>query len=175
MASLRSFKCYRKVKRAYTRKSRFRTKGYIRAVPTCKIVKFNYGNLKKEFPKLLLLVSKDKMQVRHNAIESARLSVIRRLNKTLGKNYHFQIRSYPHHVLRENKMITGAGADRMQTGMQRSFGKAAGLAAQLKPDTVLFALYLDTANVRMGREALKLAKPKLPCQVRVLETVPKTH
>jgi large subunit ribosomal protein L10e len=169
MAGLRSFACYRKVKRAYTRKSRFRTKGYIRAVPTCKIVKFNYGNLRKEFPKLLMLVSKDTLQVRHNAIEAARLSIVRRLNKTLGKNYHFQIRSYPHHVLRENKMITGAGADRMQTGMQRSFGKAAGLAAQLKPGKALFAIYVDQENVALAREALKLASPKLPCRVRVVD------
>src|SRR3990167_10306016 len=122
----RKFKCYRKVKRAYTRKSRFKVKGYIKAVPTNKLVKFNFGDNKRIFPHKVFLVSKEKIQVRHNALESARTSVVRRLTNTLGKDYHFQIRAYPHHVLRENKMITGAGADRMQTGMQRSFGKAMG-------------------------------------------------
>ena len=162
MAGLRAFSCYRKVKRAYTRKSKYRTKGFIKAVPTCKIVKFNYGNLKKEFPTKVMLVSKETIQIRHNASESARLCVVRRLNKVLGKNYHFQIRSYPHHVLRENKMITGAGADRMQTGMQKSFGKAAGLAAQLKPKKSLFCVYVDAEHVETVKGALRLAMPKLP-------------
>tara|TARA_Y100000310_G_scaffold324230_1_gene385854 strand:- start:207 stop:770 length:564 start_codon:yes stop_codon:yes gene_type:complete len=167
MASLRSFACYRKVKRAYTRKSRFKSKSYIKAVPTCKVVKFNYGNLKKDFPTKVLLLSKEHLQVRHNAIESARLSVIRKLNRTLGKDYHFQIRAYPHHVLRENKMITGAGADRMQTGMQRAFGKAAGLAAQLKPKKVIFCCYVDDENVEIVQKAMRSAMHKLPCKCSI--------
>ena len=174
MASLRAFSCYRKVKRPYTRKSKYKTKGYIKSVPNCKVVKFNYGNNKKEYPQQVMLVSKEMIQVRHNAIESARVAVVRKLNKFLGKNYHFQIRSYPHHVLRENKMIAGAGADRMQTGMQRSFGKAMGLAAQLKPKKTIFCVYVDKENVKHVRTALKSALPKLPgkCAV-VVEDNPK--
>jgi len=168
MVALRAFSCYRKVKRAYTRKSRFKTKGFIKAVPTCKIVKFDFGDLKKDFPKQLQLVSKERLQVRHNALESARVTVVRKLNKTLGKNYRFQIRSYPHHVLRENKMIAGAGADRMQTGMQRAFGKAMGLAAQLKPKTIIFCLDVDSGDVDTARKALKCAMPKLPCKCSVI-------
>ncbi len=167
MATLRSFACYRKVKRAYTRKSKYKTKGYVRSVPTCKVVKFNFGNNKRTFTDKVLLVSKEKIQVRHNAIESARISVVRRLNRTLGKNYHLQIRSYPHHILRENKMITGAGADRMQTGMQRAFGKAMGLAAQLKPKTPIFCVYVDKENMDAVKLALKAAKPKLPCKCAI--------
>ncbi|MBT3323946.1 50S ribosomal protein L16 [archaeon] len=168
MAGLRSFACYRKVKRAYTRKSKYKTKGYIRSVPTCKVVKFNFGNNKKEYTNKILLVSKERIQVRHNAIESARVAVVRKLNRTLGKNYHFQIRSYPHHILRENKMITGAGADRMQTGMQRAFGKAMGLAAQLKPNTAIFCIYVDKENMDAVKLALKSATPKLPCKCGVV-------
>ena len=59
-------------------------------------------------------------------------------------------------------MLTGAGADRMQTGMQKSFGKAAGLAAQLKPKTSLFCVYVDTEHVETVKGALRLAMPKLP-------------
>jgi large subunit ribosomal protein L10e len=173
MAGLRAFSCYRRVKRAYTRKSKYRTKGFIKSVPTCKVVKFNYGNLRKDFPVKVLLVSKQKMQVRHNAIESARVAVVRKLNKVLGKNYHFQIRCYPHHVLRENKMITGAGADRMQTGMQRAFGKATGLAAQTSPGKILFCVYVDKADVAAVRKCLRSAKPKLPmkCGIEIEQVV----
>ena len=158
----RKFKCYRKVKRAYTRKSRFKVKGYIKAIPTNKLVKFNFGDNKKTFPHKVYLVSKQKIQVRHNAIESARTSVVRRLTLWLGKEYHMQVRSYPHHVLRENKMITGAGADRMQTGMQRSFGRAMGLAAQLKVGTPIFCVYCNKQGIPNARKALLSATPKLP-------------
>ena len=169
MVAERKFKCYRKVKRAYTRKSRFKVKGYIKAVPTNKLVKFNFGDNKREFPHKVFLVSKEKIQVRHNAIESARTSVVRRLTEFLGKDYHFQVRSYPHHVLRENKMITGAGADRMQTGMQRSFGKAVGLAAQLKVGTPIFCVYCNKEGMVHARKALLSATPKLPGRCTIEE------
>ena len=90
------------------------------------------GDPKKTFSHQVSLISKIPVQVRHNALESGRLIVGRQLGIRLGNNYYFKVRVYPHHVLRENKMITGAGADRMQTGMQRSFGRAVGIAAQLK-------------------------------------------
>jgi len=159
---LRPAKCYRKIQRAYTRKSRYLTKGYVKSVPTNKLVKFNFGDQQKTFPHKVFLVATEAMQVRHNAIESARTSVVRRLTLWLGKNYHFQIRAYPHHVLRENKMITGAGADRMQTGMQRAFGRPMGLAAQLRPKTPLFCVYVEKAGITQARNALKSAAPKLP-------------
>ena len=65
----------------------------------------------------------------------------------MGRNYHLQIRIYPHHVLRENKMLTGAGADRMQTGMQRAFGKAIGSAAQVKIGQAIFTVQVDDKDI----------------------------
>src|SRR3990167_8085803 len=156
----RKFKCYRKVKRAYTRKSRFKVKGYIKAVPTNKLVKFNFGDNKRTFPHKVFLVSKEKIQVRHNALESARTSVVRRLTKALGKDYHMQVRAYPHHVLRENKMITGAGADRMQTGMQQAFGRPVGIAAQVKKGQLLMTVYGEEKDKNKIIQALKLASPR---------------
>ncbi len=167
MVAIRKFSCYRKVKRAYTRKSKYKVKGYIKAAPICKLQKFNFGDNKTTFPHKVFLLSKERIQVRQNALESARTSVVRRLTTTLGKNYHFQIRAYPHHVLRENKMIAGAGADRMQTGMQLSFGKTAGLAAQLKEGTPIFCVYVEKAGIAHARTALKSATPKLPCRCTI--------
>ena len=164
MAGLRPFRCYRRVKRAYTRKSKYKSKGFIKAVPVSKIVKFNFGNTKKQFPVKVNLICKDRMQIRHNAIESARLMAVRYLNKVMGRNYHLQIRLYPHHVLRENKMLTGAGADRMQTGMQHAFGKAMGLAAQVKPKQAIFTVHIEKDAVNHARAALKKSIPKLPCK-----------
>ena len=68
MAGLRSFKCYRRIKRAYTRKSKYKKKGYVKAVPNSKIVKYVFGDLKKTFPNEISLVSKSNVQIRHNAL-----------------------------------------------------------------------------------------------------------
>lgn len=170
MAGLRAFSCYRKPKRAYTRKSKYKKKGYIKSVPNIKVVKFDLGDLKTDFPVQVDLLAKEHIQIRHNALESARQVVVRKLGK-LGKPYHFKIRVYPHNVLRENKMLTGAGADRMQTGMQRAFGKATGSAAVLKIGQPIFSLYVDKGDVEPFKKALRAAAPKLPCKCTV--NVPK--
>ena len=46
-------------------------------------------------------------------------------------NFHLRIRVHPYHVLRINKMLTCAGADRLQTGMRGAFGKPNGLWARV--------------------------------------------
>lgn len=165
--ALRKGKAYRKVVRAYTRKSRFKKKGFIKAVQNIKIVKFDLGNLKKQFSNQIDLISKEKIQIRHNAIESARLIINRRLNRALGNNYHLKIRVYPHHQLRENKMLTGAGADRMQSGMQRSFGKVIGSAAQVKKGQAIFTAYVDEKDIEVAKEALKKGISRLPCKCSI--------
>jgi len=162
MAGLRKGKCYTPVKRAYTRKSKFKKKNYIKAVPTSKIVKFDLGDLKKRFPYRIDLICRKPIQIRHNALESSRTVVNRQLNEQLGGNYNMKIRVYPHHVLRENKMITGAGADRMQTGMQLSFGRPVGVAAQISRNQKVMSVSVDEANVDAAKKALKRATPRLP-------------
>ncbi len=164
MAGLRSGSCYRTVKRAYTRKSKFKRKAFIRAVPTVKIVKYDQGDLKKKFETHVDLVSKERIQLRHNCLEAARQVINRHVSKRLGNNYHLQVRVYPHHVLRENKMLTGAGADRMQTGMQRAFGKAIGSAAQVKIGQAIFTVQVDDKDIDAVKFALKSAVHKLPAK-----------
>lgn len=166
MATLRPGHCYTPIKRAYTRKSKFKKMSFVKSVPPSKIVKFDYGDLQKVFPAEVNLVAKEAMQLRHNAIESARTVIIRQLT-SLGKNYRMKIRVFPHQVLRENKMITGAGADRMQTGMQQSFGRAVGIAARVKKGKVLFSVYLDEANITLAKQALKAATYRLPIKAEI--------
>ncbi len=162
MTTLRKGHSYTNVKRAYTRKSKFKTKGYVKAIPPSKLVRYDMGDLKKSFPYRVDLVSKQPIQVRHNSLESGRLVVSRRLSLDLGNNYFFKVRVYPHHVLRENKMITGAGADRMQTGMQRAFGRAVGIAAQLKTKQKVFSVYVEETDVQKAKDALHKAFSRMP-------------
>ena len=81
-----------------------------------------------------------------------------------------RIKKYPFHVLRENAMATGAGADRMSQGMSRSFGKAIGLAAQVYKGQTVIELRLNKKDLKVGKLALNRARYKLPCVCRILET-----
>jgi large subunit ribosomal protein L10e len=74
---------------------------------------------------------------------------------------------YPHLVLRENKMIATAGADRLQEGMRRAFGKATGLAARVKPDQSIFEAYVSKANLQLAKDGFKVASSKLGCPTSV--------
>ena len=167
MVGLRPGRCYKKVKRAYTRRSKYKNKGFIKSVPAIKIVKFDMGDLKKKFSKEVNLISKEPLQLRQNAVESSRLVVNRILIKDLNKNYHLKIRIYPHHVLRENKMLTGAGADRMQSGMQKSFGKPMGISSRIKKGQTIFSVYVDKKDTDIAKDALKKAIPRLPCKCSI--------
>ena len=165
MARIRKFCSYRSIEpRAYTRISKFKEKSFIRASPHINIVNFDMGNLKKKFGYQVDLVAKEPVQIRHNAMESARMTCNRLLETILGKNaYCLKIRFYPFHILRENPLAAGAGADRMSTGMKHSFGKPIGSAAQIKKGQVLFQLKVNKQHLDTAKKALKRASYKFPC------------
>ena len=170
MAKLRKGVAYRRLERPYTRKSKYKSLSYVRSTPTNKVVKFDMGNFVKKFPHKMLLVSKADIQLRHNAIESARMACIRKLEGTLSRNgFRFQVRVYPHHILRENPLAAGAGADRMSTGMQRSFGKCIGLAAQVRKGKTIFSIDVDKENIDIAKKALKSASYKFACQTSIVQ------
>lgn len=170
MARIRKFVAYRDIDRPNTRRSKYRKKAFVKANPNCKVVKFNIGNTKKKFPVSLLLNSKRHLQIRDNALESARQTATRHLEKNLGKNgFMLHIRVYPHHVLRENPLASGAGADRFSTGMQKSFGKPIGIAAQVRIGQTVMSVHVDKENLSIAKEALKKADHKLPIQCSIVE------
>lgn len=162
MVGLRKGCCYRRLEIPYTRKSKYKGKNYIRSVPNHKISRFEMGEKRKNYDYKVKLVSKGTLQLRHNSIESARMVVNRRLQDCLGTNYFFQINVFPHHALRENKMIGGAHADRLQSGMAHSFGKAVGCAAQVKRGKTIFTAHVLKDGVDLAKEAMKTANPRMP-------------
>ncbi|MFH1209235.1 MAG: 50S ribosomal protein L16 [archaeon] len=164
MATLRVGKCYRNTTRPFTRRSKVKAKSYIKTIPPSKIVRFEMGNIKDKFEYEVNLVSQDRMQIRHNALESARMVVNRQLQIRLGNNYYLQLKAYPHHVLRENKMLSGAHADRLQTGMAHSFGRSVGLAAQVEKGKIIFTAKVNKDALEIAKAALKTATPRIPCR-----------
>jgi large subunit ribosomal protein L10e len=111
----------------------------------------------------LTMFSQEKVQLRHNALEACRQYINKKVNTITNGQYFFKVVPFPHHIQRENKMITGAGADRMQTGMQLSYGKSSGKAAILEKNSKIFELYLPTEKIAQeSRKVLKQVNSKLP-------------
>jgi len=164
MAKQRRFSAYRNSSGpAYTRTSRFRAKSYIRMNKNTRIVRWHMGNDKADFEYVYYLVAKDQIQIRDLAIESFRQCSNRVLEKNLGNdNYYFHIRMYPHHILRENALASGAGADRLSTGMSHCFGKAVGVASRVKPGQKILEVRVNKDGLEFGKRAASLARTKLP-------------
>ncbi len=179
MAKMRKSVAYRKLERPNTRVSKFKNKSFVRITPTIKIVRFDMGDVRRDFDCELNLISGDSVQVRQEAMESARQASVRYLERNLGKmGFHMKIRKFPYHILRENPLAAGAGADRMSTGMQKSFGKPIGVACQVFRGERFFTVRVDRQNMDAAKVALKHAARKLPCSfsVEILEqraTLPK--
>ena len=149
--------CYRKGNgQPYTRKK------YIKGKPQIKIAKFE-GGQRGDYDFSVQLLINEKMQLTHMAIESTRLTANKKLEKTTGETGYFsKLRIYPHVLLRENKMIAAAGADRLQEGMRRAFGKAVSLAARVKRGQCIMELQVKKEHLEAAKKALKGACVKLP-------------
>ena len=169
MVKLRKNAAYQNLERPYTRISKYTKLNYVRGgFPHMKITKFTMGSPNKKFEKTLLLQVQRSMHLRHNCLESARMTSNRLLEKSLGKEYFLRLRVYPFHVLRENPLASGAGADRMSTGMQKAYGKPIGSAARVKEGQTVFELRINSNNINVGKSALMRASKKLPCSCKVI-------
>jgi len=156
-------KNYRAVKGApYTRKE------YVRGSPPPKITKFTMGDTKSKFTYQALLIAQEEAQIRHNALEAARVASNRVLMDKLGSNYILRVVPYPHTILRENKMIFGAHADRLQDGMRKAFGKPIGTAARVKPNQTIIEVGVNEEGIETARKALKRGQDKLPIPCRIV-------
>lgn len=155
---------YRKISGpAYTRKE------YMGGIPNPRITQFDLGNLSGNFPVEISLIAEEPVQIRHTALEASRISANRYLNKKVGTvNYRMKIRVYPHHVLRENKQATGAGADRVSQGMRNSFGSLVSLAARVRPGQKIISVFVNREDIEYAKEALRKASMKMPTPCRIL-------
>ena len=169
MAKLRKFSAYQRLERPYTRVSKFSNQNYVRGgFPAIKISKFDMGTPNGNYDTTLKLNVERSMNIRHNALEAVRMTANRVLEKALGKNYHFKIKVFPHHVLRENPLAAGAGADRMSTGMKMAYGKTIGAAARVKEGQTIVEIRVHKEHTKLGKEALNRAAKKVPCSCRII-------
>jgi len=163
----RPWKCYRQQKGKPWIKSRF-----CRGVPDAKIRIFDLGRKKapvEHFPCCVHLVSMEKLQISSEALEAARITANRYLTKMCGKDgFHCRIRVHPYHVLRINKMLSCAGADRLQTGMRHPFGKPVGVCARVNIGQVLVSVRTRDPHKKSAIEAFRRTCFRFPGKQKIL-------
>ena len=153
---------YRRLKGpAYTRRK------YIGGVPNNRIMSFHAGNRVAaetgQFKVIMELRADNSCQIRHTALEAARVisnSTIRKIAGTDG--YALRVHTFPHHILRENKQATGAGADRVSQGMRCAFGKNVGTAARVRRGQRVISIHCNPKDYLTAKDALRKAGMKFP-------------
>jgi large subunit ribosomal protein L10e len=133
-------------------------------MPGNKVVLWRMGKKRdRRFELTLSLRADEAVQIRHSALEAMRIAANHYLTQVLGPdNYFLWVRTYPHQILREKKMMAFAGADRIQEGMRRSFGKPFSLAARVKPGQSVLTVEVNFKNLNTAKDALRRAAMKLP-------------
>jgi large subunit ribosomal protein L10e len=127
------------------------------------------GDTRANYDYRVSLVVQAPIQIRHNALEAARVAANKVLFDKLGETgYVVRLRPYPHVILRENRMIATAGADRLQEGMRRSFGKPSGRAARIRAGQPILDLYVNQPYVDLAKEALRVSSSKLSASCRIV-------
>ncbi|XP_071797844.1 large ribosomal subunit protein uL16-like [Asterias amurensis] len=162
----RPARCYRYCKNKPYPKSRF-----CRGVPDPKIRIFDLGRKKArvdEFPMCVHLVSDEFEQLSAEALEAGRICANKYMVKYCGKDaFHMRIRLHPFHVVRINKMLSCAGADRLQTGMRGAFGKPQGLVARVRIGQTIMSIRTKDGNKASAIEAFRRAKFKFPGRQKI--------
>ncbi len=156
-------------KPSWTRYSRKKPrKSYIKAMPHKNLRQTRMGARRHDYEVVYHLVSDQDIQIRDNALESSRQSLNKFLDNSISGKYFFLVRVFPHHVIRENKMIAGAGADRLQKGMRRAFGKPTTRAARVRKGQQIYSVFTFNGNERYVKTAMERAMRKLPGNYHVI-------
>ena len=145
----------------------YTSKKFAPGAPNPKVARFTTGKYRDDYDHMFKLISEGRVQIRHNALEAARVAASKKVALVGEENFLLKVVTYPHLILRENKMIATAGADRLQEGMRKAFGKPIGLAARVDIGTTVLELSLKAENYEKGKEAMKAAATKLPMKTRI--------
>jgi len=79
-----------------------------------------------------------------------------------------RVRVHPWHVLRINKMLSCAGADRLQTGMRGAFGKPMGTVARVDIGQIIFSIRCKDSVSAHVIEALRRSSYKFPGRQKIV-------
>ncbi|KAG7531470.1 hypothetical protein FFLO_04330 [Filobasidium floriforme] len=163
----RPARCYRYCKNKPYPKSR-----YNRGVPDPKIRIFDLGRKRAsvdDFPFCAHLVSDEYEQISSEALEAARICCNKYIVKTSGKDsFHLRVRAHPFHIVRINKMLSCAGADRLQQGMRGAWGKPYGCVARVNIGQIILSVRCKESNKAVVLEALRRSRYKFPGRQKII-------
>jgi len=163
----RPARCYRYCKGKPYIRSRF-----CRGVPDARLRIYDLGKKKasvEEFPCCVHMLSDELEQISSEALEAARVCANKYISKMAGKDsFHMRVRVHPWHVLRINKMLSCAGADRLQTGMRGAFGKPTGTCARVGIGQILVSVRCKDTHQAHVIEGLRRAKFKFPGRQKIV-------
>lgn len=174
---LRPARTHRTPKRPWTRTARRKVKkAYVRGVPDPRVRAWQMGKAKPEECEIQLdLMVTEEVQIRDNAIESARVMANKIFDNKIGReNYFFKIRAYPHQVLREHSMLSGAGADRLSSGMRLAFGRPVGRAVRAKKNQVIMTVWTMKQYENYAMEGMRRAAMKITGSPKIVKMELKT-
>ncbi len=180
MVSKRKASAYSKRKPVKnTRRSKKQQKSYVKTIPPQKIVKFNMGDYQGfeegKYKIKITLSTEENIQIRDMALEAVRQSLNKDFANVFSKNFFLRCNVYPHNILRNNRIFSGGSkGERVQTGMQKSFGSPEGRAATIKKGKAIFTAYFNgEENLPKVRIFFKKVTPKLACRTKVVAEVGK--
>ncbi|MFW9881748.1 MAG: 50S ribosomal protein L16 [Candidatus Thorarchaeota archaeon] len=162
MARRRPWRCYRNWNQSYQHKrSRTHKQEYVRGGPQSKIKRFWGGNKKipwKGWDIVLGLKVNEQIQISSNALEPLCVSINSTLQRELGRSYYrLRIRPKPFQKIRENRMLSFAGADRIQAGQ------------------IICDVGTHFNNLDLVRERLRIGSMKIPCSSQTVVLKYKNH
>ena len=121
-----------------------------------------------QFPLCVHLVSNEYEQLSSEALEAGRIAANKYMVVNCGKDaFHLRVRCHPYHILRINKMLSCAGADRLQTGMRHAFGKPQGLVARVNIGQRILSMRTYEKNLHHAVQAMRRSKYKFPGQQKI--------
>ena len=122
-----------------------------------------------DFPFCAHLVCDEHQQITSEALEAARICANKYITKTSGKDsFHLRVRVHPFHVIRINKMLSCAGADRLQTGMRGAYGKPYDTVARVDIGQILLSVRTRDSNKAVVLEALRRSRYKFAGRQKII-------
>ncbi|MBY9008659.1 MAG: 50S ribosomal protein L16 [Candidatus Lokiarchaeota archaeon] len=167
MAHKRPWHCYSSwTRRPYQHKrSANHRREFARGGAQSKIARFWGGNKAipwENWELVISLVVDKQIQISSNALEAIRITINSALQNKIGRsNYRFRVRPKPFQVYRENRMLSVAGADRIQTGMRHSFGRSTGVCARVRAGSVVCDVGASLKDLAVVRDRLRIASMKI--------------
>merc|ERR1712110_284065 len=121
-----------------------------------------------DYPSAAHMVCDERQQITSESLEAARIATNKYMVTNAGRDFfHIRVRPHPYQVLRINKTLSCAGADRLQTGMRGAFGKSYGTAARVNIGQVLMSVRTKNEKSEIAVEALRRAKFKFPGRMKI--------